>query len=116
MAELSSQLKKKGHELSEAHRKVGDMRETLDCTWSIVQKSGGAGASLLSDLDTECKLANKAHLLLAVNDEAAVERKKEKKTAAAAAASTPTRAPPAQTRHRHSHHVSNNDRQHWLLG
>ena len=113
MAELSSQLKKKGHELSEAHRKVGDMRETLDCTWSIVQKSGGGGTSLLSDLDTECKLANKAHLLLAVNDEAAVERKKEKIVSASA---TPTRAPATQTRHRHSHHVSNNDRQHWLLG
>ena len=45
VAELSSQVKKKSHALGEAARKVGDMRQTLDCTWTIVQKTGsGLGA------------------------------------------------------------------------
>ena len=109
VAELNSLVKKKGHEASEANRKVDDMVETLDCTWSVVQKSAGAGlgggAVLLSELDRECSLGSKAHLLLAVNDEASgTERRTDR--------------PPAssQPRHRHSHHVTNNDRQHWLLG
>ena len=101
-------VKKKGHEVSEANRKVDDMVETLDCTWSVVQKSaglGGGGALLLSELDRECSLSSKAHLLL--NDEApGTERRTER----------PAASVPAQPRHRHSHHVSNNDRQHWLLG
>ena len=38
-------MKKKSHALGEAARKVGDMRQTLDCTWTIVQKTGsGLGA------------------------------------------------------------------------
>ena len=87
------------------------MRQTLDCSWSVVQKySGTRGATLLSDLDRECKLSTKAHLLLAVNDEAAVDKKKK------TSSSSPAAAGSAGTRHRHSHHVSNNDRQHWLLG
>ena len=115
MSELSSKLKKTGHELSEAHRKVEDMRQTLDCSWSLLQKySGTSGAALVSELDRECKLSTKAHLLLAVNDEAAVERK------SSSSSSTPAANVPVVTsssnRHRHSHHVSNNDRQHWLLG
>ena len=103
-------MKKKGHEASEANRKVDDMVETLDCTWSVVQRSAGAGlgggAVLLSELDRECALSSKAHLLLAVNDEAAgSERRTERPP-----------APSSQPRHRHSHHVTNTDRQHWLLG
>ena len=81
MAELNSLVKKKGHEVSEANRKVDDMVETLDCTWSVVQKSAGVGggALLLSELDRECALSSKAHLLLAVNDEAAgTERRPER--------------------------------------
>ena len=89
------------------------MRQTLDCSWSVVQKySGTRGATLLSDLDRECKLSTKAHLLLAVNDEAAVDKKKK----TSSSSSSPAAAGSAGTRHRHSHHVSNNDRQHWLLG
>ena len=91
------------------------MRQTLDCSWSVVQKySGTRGATLLSDLDRECKLSTKAHLLLAVNDEAAVDKKK--KSSSPPAAAGVTTAGSAGNRHRHSHHVSNNDRQHWLLG
>ena len=108
VAELNSLVKKKGHEASEANRKVDDMVETLDCTWSVVQKSTGAGAGgslLLAELDRKCRLGAKAHLLLAVNDEAAgSERRTERPPA------------PSQPRHRHSHHVTNTDRQHWLLG
>lgn len=102
--------------MSEANRKVDDMVETLDCTWSVVQKSvgagiGGGGALLLSELDRECALSSKAHLLLAVNDEAAGTERRTERT------ERPERPQaPAQPRHRHSHHVSNNDRQHWLLG
>ena len=112
VAELNSLVKKKGHELSEANRKVDDMVETLDCTWSVVQKSTGAGAGgslLLAELDRKCRLGAKAHLLLAVNDEAAGEKRTERPALASA-------PPSVHPRHRHSHHISNNDRQHWLLG
>ena len=111
MTELSSQLKKKSHEVVETNRKVREVRETLDCTWSLVQKAGGGGGqSLLDSLDEECSLSSRAHLLLAVNDEAKVERRKERTDRTEKERTEPV------TRHRHSHHVSNNDRQHWLLG
>ena len=48
---MSVQVKKKSHELSEANRKVEDMRETLDCTWSILQKMAPS-SGLLQALDT----------------------------------------------------------------
>ena len=70
--------------------------------------------SLVSELDRECGLSSKAHLLLAVNDEAAADLRTRPRPGSAAQPPAPPPAPP--TRHRHSHHVANNDRQHWLLG
>ena len=112
VTELSSQLKKKTHELVETSKKLTEVRETLDCTWTVIQKRGG-GDSLVRHLDEDCSLSSQAHLLLAVNDEAAVERRTERTERTETEAGGG--AGPAK-RHRHSHHVSNNDRQHWLLG
>jgi len=111
--ELGSMLKKKTHELNESTRKFNDLKETLDCTWTIIQKTGGS--SLLKHLEAECKLSQRAHLLLAVNDEAAIDKKAvieqaEKRTVVAGLM-------PSKQRHSHGHgHVENTDRQHWLLG
>ena len=116
MTELSSQLKKKNHELLETSRKLSEVRQSLDCAWSLVQKSaGGGGQSLLRSLEAECSLSSlaRAHLLLAVNDEAVQQR--PERTESVSLKSEPTSGSGGQ-RHRHSHHVSNNDRQHWLLG
>eukprot|EP00092_Neocalanus_flemingeri_P004593 GFUD01004944.1.p1 GENE.GFUD01004944.1~~GFUD01004944.1.p1 ORF type:complete len:756 (+),score=168.58 GFUD01004944.1:860-3127(+) len=111
VSELGSMLKKKTHELKESTRKFHDLKETLDCTWTIIQKTGGS--SLLKHLESECKLSQRAHLLLAVNDEAAVDRPVDKtenlKPGAGVAG--------AKTKNRHSHgQAGNSDRQHWLLG
>ena len=107
-------LKKKTHELDESTRKFNDLKETLDCTWSIIQKTGGV--SLLKHLETECKLSQRAHLLLAVNDEAATDKtisgKLEKKALDEVAASD---AVSPRLSHGHSHSEIS-DRQHWLLG
>ena len=107
-------LKKKTHELDESTRKFNDLKETLDCTWTIIQKTGGA--SLLKHLETECKLSQRAHLLLAVNDEAATDKKisgKLKKKTLEVAETSDARSPT----HSHAHgHSENFDRQHWLLG
>jgi len=102
--ELGALLKKKTHELSESTRKFNDLKETLDCTWTIIQKTGGS--SLLKHLEAECKLSARAHLLLAVSDEAAKEKKVEKQR---------VEVLPAETQ-RHSHGHGQTDRQHWLLG
>ena len=110
VTELSSQLKKKNHDLVETKKKLGEVRETLDCSWSLVQRKGGGGESLVRSLDEECSLSSRAQLLLAVNDEAAVERRKEKKESKERGDTGTAK------RHRHSHHISNTDRQHWLLG
>ena len=123
MTELSSQLKKKTHELLETSRKLSEVRESLDCTWSLVQKTAGGGRqALLTSLEAECSLSSlaRAHLLLAVNDEA-VQQRAERKEQSASLKSEPGLASGSggtgrPGRHRHSHHVSNNDRQHWLLG
>ena len=104
-------LKKKTHELNESTRKFNDLKETLDCTWTIIQKTGGS--SLLKHLEMECKLSQRAHLLLAVNDEAAVDKPVD------AGDNHPVGGPgPGVTvKHRHSHgHAGDSDRQHWLLG
>ena len=115
VTELTSQLKKKNHELLETSRKLSDVRESLDCTWSLVQKTAGRGGeSLLTSLDDECSLSTRAHLLLAVNDEAVLQRAERTESVSLKSETTP--ASGGGTRHRHSHHVSNNDRQHWLLG
>ena len=116
MAELSSQLKKRSHELREANRKVEDIRATLDCSWSLAQKNAASTAArLVSALDEECKLSTKAHLLLPVNDEAAAdnEKKKHRNTSSPGSGSSSSSG---SSRHRHSHHTSNTDNQHWLLG
>ena len=97
----------------ETSKKLTEVRETLDCTWTVIQKRGG-GDSLVRHLDEDCSLSSQAHLLLAVNDEAAVERRTER-TERTETEERGGGAGPAK-RHRHSHHVSNNDRQHWLLG
>ena len=111
VTELSSQLKKKSHDLVETSKKLAELRETLDCTWSLVQRAGGGGGeSLVRSLDQDCSLSSRAHLLIAVNDEAAVERRKERTESKQGGKTGPAK------RHRHSHHISNNDRQHWLLG
>ena len=107
-------LKKKTHELNESTRKFNDLKETLDCTWTIIQKTGGS--SLLKHLEAECKLSQRAHLLLAVNDEAAIDKKAveqaEKRTHVPGVIGVPTKQ-----RHSHGHgHMENTDRQHWLLG
>jgi len=109
VSELGSMLKKKTHEIDESSRKFNDLKETLDCTWTIIQKTGGA--SLLKHLEAECKLSQRAHLLLAVNDEAAVDKPVDK-----IENTSPT---PGVTKHRHSHGVGQTgggERQHWLLG
>ena len=103
--ELGSLLKKKTHELSESTRKFNDLKETLDCTWTIIQKTGGS--SLLKHLEAECNLSGRAHLLLAVSDEAAKDRKVKKEQV--------VEAIPAESQ-RHSHGHGHTDRQHWLLG
>ena len=105
--ELGSLLKKKSHELSESTRKFSDLKETLDCTWTIIQKTGGS--SLLKHLEAECNLSARAHLLLAVSDEAAKDRrvKKEKEKV--------VESMPVESQ-RHSHGHGHTDRQHWLLG
>jgi len=105
--ELGSLLKKKTHELSESTRKFSDLKETLDCTWTIIQKTGGS--SLLKHLEAECNLSARAHLLLAVSDEAAKDRrvKKEKEKV--------VESMPVESQ-RHSHGHGHTDRQHWLLG
>jgi len=111
VSQLGSMLKKKTHELNESTRKFNDLKETLDCTWTIIQKTGGS--SLLKHLEMECKLSQRAHLLLAVNDEAAVDKPVD------AGDNHPVGGPgPGVTvKHRHSHgHAGDSDRQHWLLG
>ena len=119
MTELSSQLKKKNHELLETSRKLSEVRESLDCTWSLLQKSAGGGGSpaLLASLEAECSLSSlaRAHLLLAVNDEAVQQRAERTESASVKSETTPASGGGGK-RHRHSHHVANNDRQHWLLG
>lgn len=112
--ELGSVLKKKTHELNESTRKFNDLKETLDCTWTIIQKTGGS--SLLKHLEAECKLSQRAHLLLAVNDEAAIDKKlveqAEKRRPVPGVIGIPSKQ-----RHSHGHgHMENTDRQHWLLG
>lgn len=112
--ELGSMLKKKTHELNESTRKFNDLKETLDCTWTIIQKTGGS--SLLKHLEAECKLSQRAHLLLAVNDEAAIDKKlfehDEKRRPVPGVIGIPSKQ-----RHSHGHgHMENTDRQHWLLG
>lgn len=112
--ELGSVLKKKTHELNESTRKFNDLKETLDCTWTIIQKTGGS--SLLKHLEAECKLSQRAHLLLAVNDEAAIDKKlveqAEKRRPVPGVEGIPSKQ-----RHSHGHgHMENTDRQHWLLG
>lgn len=112
--ELGSVLKKKTHELNESTRKFNDLKETLDCTWTIIQKTGGS--SLLKHLEAECKLSQRAHLLLAVNDEAAIDKKlveqAEKRRPVPGVVGIPSKQ-----RHSHGHeHMENTDRQHWLLG
>jgi len=112
--ELGSMLKKKTHELNESTRKFNDLKETLDCTWTIIQKTGGA--SLLKHLETECKLSQRAHLLLAVNDEATTDEKisgKLMEKALEVAETSDARSPTQSHAHSHS---ENFDRQHWLLG
>lgn len=117
VTELSSQLKKKNHELLETSRKLSEVGESLDCTWSLVQKTAGrCGESLMTSLDEECSLSTRAHLLLAVNDEAVQQRTERTDSASLKSVTTPTSGGGGAGRHRHSHHVSNNDRQHWLLG
>ena len=107
-------LKKKTHELNESTRKFNDLKETLDCTWSIIQKTGGA--SLLKHLETECKLSQKAHLLLAVNDEAATDKKINGKLEKIALDEVAT-SDAVRPRQIHAHsHSEISDRQHWLLG
>lgn len=113
--ELGSMLKKKTHELNESTRKFNDLKETLDCTWTIIQKTGGS--SLLKHLEAECKLSQRAHLLLAVNDEAAIDKKvvgqAEKRRPVPGVIGIPSKP----QRHSHGHgHMENTDRQHWLLG
>lgn len=110
--ELGSMLKKKTHELNESTRKFNDLKETLDCTWTIIQKTGGS--SLLKHLEAECKLSQRAHLLLAVNDEAAID----KKVVEQAEKRRPVPGViPSKQRHSHGHgHMENTERQHWLLG
>jgi len=109
VSQLGSMLKKKTHELNESTRKFNDLKETLDCTWTIIQKTGGS--SLLKHLEMECKLSQRAHLLLAVNDEAAVDKPVD------AGDNHPVGGPGVTVKHRHSHgHAGDSDRQHWLLG
>jgi len=133
-SELAVQLKQQGHDLSQQAKKYAELRQTLDCTWSIIKKtSQSTSSSLLKLLDSECQLSSRAHLLVPINDEAAVGREKQQKKKKVEANSRPPPPPhpppppPPQGRRegsrgggvRHTHGDAargGEGRQHWLLG
>ena len=186
-SELSSALKKQSHELTQQvqpilsssvykypiqTKKYSELRHTLDCTWSIIQKvtgpllsspphlplqtGPGSYSSLLKLLDSECQLSrsplqclllrphpsccSRAHLLVAVNDEAVLTQRHRKNMTdiPPPPAHPPPYPPPAHPppgrggrgeesrggqggggRHRHTHGEAGRGgqgRQHWLLG
>lgn len=73
-AELGSLLKVKGHQLDEATATMAKMKTSLDCSWTLLQKSQ---SPLLGELDTECHMSSRAQLLLAVSDQAVEEDKRK---------------------------------------
>ena len=106
-------LKKKTHEMSETKQQFNDLKETLDCTWSIIQKTGGA--SLLQHLESECKLSQKAHLLLAVSDEAVADKVVKEGLLQSERVSGNIGNQRHNNRHQHLA-SSDSNLQHWLLG
>jgi len=124
--ELTSQLKKQSHELSQQAKKHGELRQTLDCTWSIIQKtSQGPVSSLLKQLDSECQLSSRAHLLVPINDEA-VGGGQGRRNRTEGRPPPPPHPPPPHPRGRkeggkprHAHGEAGRGgegHQHWLLG
>ncbi|XP_023339263.1 uncharacterized protein LOC111709669 [Eurytemora carolleeae] len=69
--ELGSVLGKKRREVEELVEKIGLLRDTLDCTYTVVQTGG---PFLPEQLESKCKLSQRAQLLLTLSDQAVESR------------------------------------------